>query len=143
MDNILIVRLSSLGDIIHTLPAFAALRKGYPAARITWVVEKAGKEILDLVPGIDRIVVRGEKGWIRAIRDAGGTAIDFQGLLKSAIIARLSGARTRIGFSGKNLREPAASVFYTDRLEAFPEDGHVIDKNLKLLSKAGLAEGGY
>ena len=143
MDNFLIIRLSSLGDIIHTLPAFAALRKGYPAARITWVVEKAGKEILDLVSGIDRIVVRGEKGWIRAIRGGSGTAIDFQGLLKSAVITRLSGARTRLGFSGKNLREPAASVFYTDRLEPFPEDGHVIDKNLKLLSRVGLAAGGY
>jgi lipopolysaccharide heptosyltransferase I len=141
MDKFLIIRISSLGDIIHTLPAFAALRRAFPGARIAWVVEAAGKPILDLIPGIDAVVIRGEKGWIRKIRDKDLTALDFQGLIKSALIARLSGARKRIGFSGKNLREPAASLFYTDRLEAFPEDGHVIAKNLKLLSKLGLDAG--
>ncbi len=141
MDKFLIVRKSSLGDIIHTLPAFAALRKGFRGARITWVVERPGKEILNLVPGIDEIVVLGEKGWIRKIRDKDRIAFDFQGLIKSALIARLSGARKRIGFSAQNLREPAAALFYTDRLEGFAEDGHVIAKNLKLLSKLGLDAG--
>jgi lipopolysaccharide heptosyltransferase I len=141
MDKFLIIRTSSLGDIIHTLPAFAALRRGFPGARIAWVVERPGKEILDLVPGIDAVVVRGEKGWLRKIRDKDQTALDLQGLIKSALIAQLSGARKRIGFSGKNLREPAAALFYTDRLEGFPEDGHVIAKNLKLLSKLGLDAG--
>ena len=141
MDKFLLIRMSSLGDIIHALPAFAALRRGFPGAWIVWVVEAAGKPILDLVPGIDAVVIRGEKGWIRKIRDKDQTALDLQGLIKSALIARLSGARKRIGFSGKNLREPAASLFYTDRLEGFPEDGHVIAKNLKLLSKLGLDAG--
>ena len=141
MDKFLIIRLSSLGDIIHALPAFAALRRGFPGARIAWVVEAAGKDLLGLVPGIAAVIVRREKGWIRKIRDKDQIALDFQGLGKSALIARLSGARKRIGFSGKNLREPAASLFYTDRLEAFPEDGHVIAKNLKLLSKLGLDAG--
>ena len=141
MDKFLIIRLSSLGDIIHTLPAFAALRRGFPGARIAWVVEAAGKDILDLVPGIDAVIVRGEKGWIRKIRDKDQIALDLQGLIKSALIARLSGARKRIGFSGKNLREPASSLFYTERLEAFPEDGHVIAKNLRLLTKLGLDAG--
>jgi len=141
MDRFLIVRKSSLGDIIHALPAFAALRRGFPGARIVWVVERPGKEILDLVPGIDEVVVRGGKGWIRKIRDRDQTALDLQGLIKSALITRLSGARKRIGFSAKNLREPAAALFYTDRLEEFPEDGHVIAKNLKLLTKLGLDAG--
>jgi lipopolysaccharide heptosyltransferase I len=141
MDKFLLVRMSSLGDIIHALPAFAALRRGFPGARIAWVVERPGKEILDLVPGLGAIVVRGEKGWIRKIRDKDQTTLDLQGLIKSGLIARLSGARKRIGFSGKNLREPAAALFYTDRLEGFPEDGHVIAKNLKLLSKLGLGAG--
>jgi lipopolysaccharide heptosyltransferase I len=141
MDKFLIIRLSSLGDIIHTLPAFAALRRGFPGARIAWVVEAAGKDILGLVPGIDAVIVRCEKGWIRKIRDKDQIALDLQGLIKSALIACLSGARKRIGFSGKNLREPVASLFYTDRLEGFPEDGHVIVKNIKLLSKLGLDAG--
>ncbi len=141
MDNFLIIRLSSLGDIIHALPAFAVLRKGFPEARLAWVVEKAGREILELVPGIDEIVVRGEKGWLRKIRRRDRTAIDFQGLLKSAVLGRLSGARRRIGFSGKNLKEPAAAVFYTERLEEHKETGHVIGKNIRLLEKLGLRPG--
>ena len=82
MDKFLIIRMSSLGDIIHALPAFAVLRRGFPDARIAWVVERPGSEILDLVPGIDEVVVRGEKGWIRKIRDRDQTALDFQGLIQ-------------------------------------------------------------
>ena len=138
MPDYLIVRLSSLGDIIHTLPAFAELRKNRPDSRISWVVDPPGKTILDLVSGIDRIIVRGEHGWLRALRDKNRIAIDFQGLLKSAVIARLSGARERIGFSGRNLREPAAACFYTSHLTEITEDRHVIRKNLDLLEAAGL-----
>ena len=133
MDSFLILRLSSLGDIIHALPAYAVLRRGFPEARVSWVVEKAGREILNLVPGIDEIIVRGEKGWLRKLRRRNRTAIDVQGLLKSATLARLSGARRRIGFSGKNLKEPAAALFYTERLEEFEETGHVIGKNIRLV----------
>ncbi len=57
MHNFLIIRLSSLGDIIHTLPAFSALRKSFPEAKISWVVEDKGGEILEFVPGIDKIIV--------------------------------------------------------------------------------------
>ncbi|HEX2695764.1 MAG TPA: lipopolysaccharide heptosyltransferase I, partial [Acidobacteriota bacterium] len=83
MDSFLIIRLSSLGDIIHALPAFAVLRKGFPEARLAWVVGKAGREILDLVPGVDEIVVRGDIDWFRRLRLRDRTAIDFQGLMKS------------------------------------------------------------
>jgi lipopolysaccharide heptosyltransferase I len=141
VDNFLIIRLSSLGDIIHALPAFAVLRKGFPEARLAWVVEKAGREILDLVSGVDEIVVRGDIGWFRRLRLRDRTAIDFQGLIKSAILGRLSGARRRIGFSGKNLKEPAAAIFYTERLSAFEETGHVIGKNIRLLETLGLPPG--
>jgi lipopolysaccharide heptosyltransferase I len=140
MDNFLIIRLSSLGDIIHTLPAFLALRKNFPQAKISWVVAGNGKEILDLVPGLDKIIVTSSPGWRRKIKNKNQVALDFQGLLKSGLIAFLSRARKRTGFSRKNLKEPLASFFYTDRLEPIPEDGHVISKNLKLLSKIGIHE---
>lgn len=153
----MIIRLSSLGDIVHTLPAFAALRKGYPEARISWVVEENGKEILDLVPGLDRIVPVKLKRWKpgsgrfwqefarlrKEIRDKDQVAIDFQGLVKSAFMAYLSGARRRIGFSRKNLKERQASLFYTDKLEEVPEREHVIGKNLKLLSLLGIEGSRY
>ncbi len=154
MDNFLIIRLSSLGDVIHTLPAFAALRKHFPEAKISWLVEPKGKEILACVPGIDKIITAPpkqnardlKKYWkdIRSIRNQLKSknliAIDFQGLIKSAFLSYFSGAKTRIGFHRKNLKEPAARLFYTEHLKEVPEDKHVILKNLRLLTLLGINE---
>jgi heptosyltransferase-1 len=156
MDNFLIIRLSSLGDIIHTLPAFSALRKNFPKAKISWVVEKKGDEILEFVPGIDKIVVA-QPGWRpnkkkfwkellrlrKELRNKDQISLDFQGLVKSGFLSFLSGAQKRIGFHRKNLREPLASLFYTERLEPVPETIHVISKNLRLLTKLGVEEEKY
>ncbi|NIM91609.1 MAG: lipopolysaccharide heptosyltransferase I [Candidatus Aminicenantes bacterium] len=154
-ENFLIIRLSSLGDIIHTLPAFSALRKKFPRARISWVVEKKGKEILDFVPGIDEVIVLNTENW-RAkniwkeisqfknkIKNRNQTALDFQGLIKSGFISYLSRSRRRVGFHKKNLKEPSASLFYNERQEEIPEDIHVMSKNLKLLEKVGIDEEHY
>ena len=138
MPDFLIVRLSSLGDIVHTIPAYAALRGANPKARIRWVVEKKGREILDFVPGLDEVIVRGERGWWKRLRGRDQIALDFQGLLKSALIARLSGAKTRLGFHASNLKEPSARLFYTGRLDPVSEAGHVIAKNLSLLRLVGI-----
>lgn len=143
MNSILIIRMSSLGDIIHTLPAFAALRKNFPAARIAWVVERKGKDILDFVPGIDELIVVGSPGWRKRLRKSDQAAFDFQGLLKSGFIARISGSRKRFGFHRQNLKEPLAALFYTDRLEELSETDHVISKNLRLLRLAGINEDKY
>jgi len=154
MNRFLIFRLSSLGDIIHTLPAFAALRSAHLDSHITWVVEENGKEILDLVPGLDRIVVVQAKQWkwhtqgfrrevsrlLDEIRDREQVAIDFQGLLKSGLLTWLSRARQRVGFHRADLREPLASIFYTQHPDRFPEDQHVIFKNLNLLNCLGIRE---
>jgi len=97
-DNFLIIRLSSLGDIIHTLPAFSALRKNFPDGTISWVVEDRGKEILELVPGIDKIIVAHTEGWRintrrfwkevstlrKNIKNKNQIALDFQGLICSS-----------------------------------------------------------
>jgi lipopolysaccharide heptosyltransferase I len=152
MNRFLIIRLSSLGDIIHTLPAFSALRTAHMEAEITWLVEEKGRKILDLVPGIDRIVEVRSKRWkwrsseFRAeitrikneIRCKDQTAIDFQGLVKSAYFARLSRSRRRLGFHRCNLREPLASRFYTEQAAPFSEEDHVIRKNLGLLENLGI-----
>ncbi|MGB8952450.1 MAG: glycosyltransferase family 9 protein [Candidatus Aminicenantales bacterium] len=142
-DCLLIIRLSSLGDIIHTLPAYAALRRNYPNSKITWIVETKGKDILDFVPGIDEIIVVGSRGWRTKIAKKYSIALDFQGLVKSGLIAFLSRAPKRIGFHRKNLKEPLAAHFYTDRIEEIPEARHVISKNLKLLSLLGIHEDRY
>ncbi|MCX6574787.1 MAG: glycosyltransferase family 9 protein [Candidatus Aminicenantes bacterium] len=141
MDNFLIIRLSSLGDIIHTLPAFAALRRNFPGAKIAWAVEPKGKDILDFVPGLNEIIVVGSDGWRKKLKNKDQTALDFQGLIKSGLIAFRSRARKRIGFDRKNLKEPLASLFYTDRIGEFPETDHVIRKNLALLTLLGIREG--
>jgi lipopolysaccharide heptosyltransferase I len=147
MEKFLIVRLSSLGDIIHTLPAFQALRKNFPDAKITWLVEEKGRQILDLVPGIDRVIAFQLKGkspfsirfWrefrklLKSIQDSEQIAIDFQGLVKSGVLCFLSRAKKRIGFNRENLREKTASWFYTQALEKIDDSSHVISKNLKLL----------
>lgn len=157
MENFLIIRLSSLGDIIHTLPAFSALRKNFPEATISWIVEEKGKEILDLIPGIDRIITLSPAGWQinkrefwteifhlkKRLSNKNQIAIDFQGLVKSGFLAFLSRAQKRIGFHRKNLREPLASLFYTERLREIPENIHVISKNLMLLTRIGIREKKY
>ncbi len=142
MESLLIIRLSSLGDIIHTLPALSVLRQNFPATRIYWATQRAGKEILDLVPGINEIIVWQENHLVEGlkIRDKKiEVAIDFQGLLKSAFLAFISGAKRRLGFHRQNLKEPLARLFYTEMLQAMNEfDHHVIYKNMKLLELIGL-----
>jgi heptosyltransferase-1 len=157
MDNFLIIRLSSLGDIIHALPAFSALRKKFPEANISWIVEDKGRKILEFVPGIDRTVVAQTEGWHiyrknfweeisrlkKEIKNENQVALDFQGLVKSGLIAFLSGSKKRIGFHRKNLREPLAALFYTENLDEIHETIHVISKNLKLLTRIGIKEEKY
>jgi ADP-heptose:LPS heptosyltransferase len=79
----------------------------------------------------------------RAIKDHNQMALDFQGLLKSGLLAYLSKARQRAGFHRSNLKEPIASVFYTDQLDEVSEDIHVISKNLQLLTLTGIHEDAY
>jgi len=157
--NILIVRLGALGDIVHTIPAAAALRVALPSARIDWLVEAKHREILDLTTVLDGIVTldgRTLAAWgdvVRRLRVGHyDVALDFQGLLKSAVLARASGARRVAGFSVFHLREKTARPFYTDartpetpdpgvRLYADPDrvpTAHVIHKNLQLLDVIGV-----
>jgi len=138
----LIIRLGSLGDVIHGIPAAAALRQRFQDARLDWMVDPRYIELLELVDGIDRCIpfdprdlARGVRAWsvlgeLRRTRyDA---VIDLQGLLKSAVLARLAGAERTIGFPRAHLREPQARFFYTET----PDPGaatHVIGKGLALL----------
>src|SRR5947207_6853334 len=114
--RILIVKLGSIGDIVHTLPALAALRRAMPSAEISWVVEHRAAEILKDNPIIDRLIevdtkalrrglmsgetLRAPRHQLRRLRaSAFDLALDFQGLIKSAMIARLSRARRIAGFA--------------------------------------------
>jgi lipopolysaccharide heptosyltransferase I len=150
--RLLFVKLGSIGDIVHTLPSLAAVRRALPRAEISWVVERRAAEILRDNPLINRLIevdtkalrrvpVSGEtllapRQQLRRLRASTfDTALDFQGLLKSALIARLSGARLRYGFTRENLREPASRFLLTKTIQT-PAHSHVIVKNLSLAAGA-------
>ena len=150
--RILIIKLGSIGDILHTLPAFAAIRRALPDAHIAWVAERRSAEILrgnhliDELVEVDTHGLRARMGIDDALSDMSrqirhlrkqkfDIAIDFQGLLKSAFIGQLSGAKRRWGFSKKTLREPPSRFLLTDTADV-PSDVHVVKKNLILASQA-------
>jgi heptosyltransferase I len=150
--RILIVKLSSIGDIVHTLPSLAALRANMPHAEISWVVERRSSEILRDNPLVNRLIevdtkalrrglmsgetLRAPRQQLRRLRaSAFDVALDFQGLLKSASIARLSGARRIFGFSRAGLREPASALLLSKTI-AVPPQTHIIRKSLLLLEGA-------
>jgi lipopolysaccharide heptosyltransferase I len=150
--HILIVKLSSFGDLLHTLPAVSAIRRNLPDVEISWVVEQDRAEIIRGCPLIDNLIeidtrsMRGGKVIEEIMLDVGrqakavrqfkyDMAIDFQGLLKSALISKISGARQRWGFSKSGLREPASRFLLTNTVET-PDQTHIIRKNLNLAATA-------
>ncbi len=152
--RLLLVRLSSLGDLIHTVPAFHSLRSSFPEARIDWLVERKMAFFLRAVEGIDEVLPVDTHGmrshplradswrrlWepIRLIRKRNyDLVIDFQGLLKTAVICCFSGARTRVGFSRELVREPPAHVLYHRTLKKPALQHHVARLNLLLAQEAG------
>ncbi len=139
----LVVRLGSLGDIVHAMPAVAALRDSFPDARIDWLVEGKWSALVRANPEINSVMeldlsslsALGRSIWgLRVRRYA--CAFDFQGLYKSAVLAFLSGAPRRIGFSRSRAREGGAACLYTDRVEP-PRDRHIIEQNLALVEQVG------
>jgi heptosyltransferase I len=138
----LLVRLGSLGDVIHALPAASALRDAFPGARIDWLIEPQWRRLLEGNPDLTEIISLEKKSagglikTVRKLRAAHYTcAIDFQGLYKSALPAFASGAPRRIGFPSTYAREGFASLFYTDRVN--PRCAHKVDHNLTLAEAAG------
>lgn len=159
IERLLIVRLSAMGDIIHTLPAVAALRAHLPHAKIGWVVEQRWVELLCTLsnarsgarsaqrPLVDSVHVVDTRVWrespistftwqqiAASLSDLRGqayqAAIDFQGLLRSAVVAKLSRAQVVYGF--RNPREIAAGIFYSRQVT--PSGGHVVEQNVSLAS---------
>lgn len=150
MNAFLIVRLGSLGDVVHAIPAAAALRRRYPGARIDWIVDPAYVELLELVEAIDRAVPFDPRdmrtnpgrvvGTVRALRRARYDAvIDLQGLWKSALVARAAGGRRTIGFPREHLREPGAAMFYGE-MPAPGSAPHVVHKNLAMLAAVDVTD---
>jgi heptosyltransferase I len=141
VTRVLLVRLGALGDIVHAIPVAAALRRAFPAARIDWLVASKHREILDLVPAIDRRLAIGDGSIFDAVRELRracyDVTLDLQGLIKSAVLARSSAGARVIGFSSRYLRERLARLFYTEVHEPAGLT-HVVRLNLSLLEPLGV-----
>jgi len=152
--NLLIVKLSAVGDVIHTLPSLAALRKLYPEAHITWLVEEAASDLIAGHPYLDRVLVSKRKTWFRNLgsgKEIGRTlkemktfledlrdrpydiVIDFHGLLKSAFLVFLSRGKRKLGYD--SLQE-LSGWFYNEKV--FEDmDKHAVPRYLDFVSHLG------
>ena len=146
--KVLIIKLSSIGDVVHTLPALYSLRKGFEKkgvnARIDWLVEEAASTILKGHPMIDNLIVV-KRGWLKNYSENKKTSallakegydmvIDFQGLLKSGVWVHLSRGKKRLGFS--NARE-LSHFFLNEKLPAYDIEKHAVERYLELAAHAG------
>src|SRR5271165_4464739 len=121
-NRILVVRLGAMGDIIHTLPAVASLKHSFPGSHLTWAVEPGWSALLEENPFVDRVVFlrRGSLAGLReSWRELRGSrydfAIDFQGLIKSALVATAAGPDRIYGFHHTQVRERTAALFYSNK----------------------------
>ncbi|MBT3509469.1 MAG: lipopolysaccharide heptosyltransferase I [Nitrospina sp.] len=150
--KILILKFSALGDVVHTLPVAATIRKSLPNATIVWMVEERFQDILKGNPDIDQVIPIRTKVWrknwnrqslseilktIKTLRQHKfDLVLDLHGLIKSGIIARLSGAPARAGFHRNNCKEKINALF-TNQKSPYTAGGiHVVDMYLEILQTA-------
>ncbi len=149
--KILVLKPSALGDIIHSMPALAAVRRRFPDAEIHWVVAKGLEPLVEDHPMIDEVVIFDRRAWKRRGRlarnllDTGAflkklsrngydLALDMQGLLRTGLMAKMSKAPMVLGFRGA--RE-GASLFYHHRIAVDWKTTHAVDRYLKLVEPLG------
>ena len=152
--NILIIKPSSLGDIVQTLPALSALRRSFPDAEISWLVRPEFAPLLDNHPDLTRIIPFDRRylakmwyhpgaliaflGLCRRLRRSKFDAVfDFQGLFRTAFLARVSGCRNRFGLA--NAREFGA-LLYTHKVSQPPDCIHVVDCYIRVVQAAGVSD---
>ncbi|MET0507219.1 MAG: lipopolysaccharide heptosyltransferase I [Burkholderiaceae bacterium] len=141
----LVVKMSSMGDVVHAQPVAADLRARFPGSSIDWVVEQAFAPIVRRNPAVDLVLPIAWRRWRRRLFDAEvrnqlrafvaklrrtqyDWIIDCQGLLKSAAVVRLARGAHRLGLDRQSAREPLASLAYDRRVQV-PRDWHVVRRN--------------
>ncbi len=144
--KILIVKLSSIGDVVHTLPCLNELRNAYPSARIDWLVEEEPSNLIIGHAFLNEVFVIKKRGWLKDFKWTYGIAkkirgmdydivLDFQGLFKSGIWVFLSNGKRRIGFDRS--RE-LSYLFLNERLPAYNPDKHAVDRYLDIVEYLGI-----
>lgn len=149
MASLLILRLSALGDVLHTLPAVADLRASLDGVRFGWAVETPYADLVSTLAPVDEVIPLATRRWrtsplgrqtrseVRLLRRrlravaAGEASVDFQGLVKSSSLGWMSGARLRFGFAAGAIRERAALLFLNRRI-GVQAGKHVIELNREL-----------
>ncbi len=156
--RLLLVKPSSLGDVIHALPTAGALRRRFPAAHLAWLVEEESADVVRGTAAVDEVIVSGRRRWLRALaagRGAGRTlgefrallrtlragnfdlVVDLQGLLKSAIYVLATGARMRVGLS---TGREGSRLACTHVVEA-PAGEHAVERYLRAAWALGAPDG--
>ncbi len=154
--NILIVKLSAIGDVIHTLPALNAIRSAYPSAHITWLIEEAAAPLIIGHSALDRVIISRRKSWIRDIRNGQWKSVireatglvrtirdtaydlvfDFQALLKSGVLVTLCRGKRKIGFNRGMEHQEHSYLFLNERVKPVDMNHHAILRNLMMLDAA-------
>jgi heptosyltransferase-1 len=140
--RILVVRLGAMGDIIHTLPAVASLKQAFAGSKLVWALESKWRYLLHDNPSVDEVVeidrrnVRAILAVRRRLRETKfDIAVDFQGLIKSALVASFGRPEKIYGYDRSSAREKLACLFYSGVVK--PSAVHVVDRNLELAAAVG------
>ena len=139
--RILVLRLSSMGDIIHTLPAAASLKHSFPHSRVTWLVRPqwqpllAGNPYVDEVIPLERTVQASFSESARLRARHFDLAVDFQGLIQTAMLGAALRPGKFVGYARKQVKESLAALAYSTQVTARAE--HIVDRNLELAAGAG------
>lgn len=141
--RILVVRLSAMGDVIHALPAARSLKASFPESHVSWLVRPRWAPLLEGNPFLDEVIAleRSVPAALRIARELRARkfdmAVDFQGLVQTALVASAIRPARLVGFAAGSVREKPAPLFYSETVEA--REGHVVERNLQLAAKAGAA----
>ena len=152
-QKFLIIKLSSIGDIVHALPFLRTLRANRPNAYIAWIIEESFQDLIKCNPDLDEVIPVRTRYWRKNINIKSWNEIyqtkkllkkrqfdwtfDLQGLIKTGFIARMTGAPNRAGFHRSNCREKINAWFNNHRSKYLSTDSHIIDRCLSQLSILG------
>ena len=156
--NILIVKMSAIGDVIHTLPALNALRAHFPDAHIAWLVEEAASPLVEGHQALDRVLISKRKSWVRGLLGPSGLdnireaysfvkeirdtrydiVLDFQSLLKSGVLIGLVRAKRKIGYDKGMEHMEQSYLFLNERVPPVNMDIHALSRGMMLLEFLGI-----